>query len=118
MKKLKMTEDSNLYLTPVIHDTRNEPQRLSFTETHVMIELADGRIIGVPLRFFPLLEAASDDERQNFSLGACDVYWEDIDDGIDLTAMLSGLYLETSKEYKAYLNQLVAKRTEPRARPT
>lgn len=106
-----MTKDSELHLEPVIHDTRNEPQNLSFTDRHVMIELADGRIIGVPLRFFPLLEAASDDERHNYKLGSRDVYWEDIDDGIDLTAMLSGLYLETTVEYKANLKKLIAERT-------
>ncbi len=105
-----MTKDSNLYIEPVLHDTRNEPQAVSFTNTHAMIELADGRIIGVPLHFFPLLEAATDDERQNYRLGACDVYWEDIDDGIDLKAMLSGLYLETSEEVNEILKNQVSER--------
>lgn len=95
---------------PVIHDTRNEPQRVRFTDTHAMIDLADGRIIGIPLRFFPLLEAASEEERQNYQLGSLEIYWEDIDDGIDLTAMLSGLYLETSKAYKEHLRKLIAER--------
>ena len=103
-----MAEHNQLYREPVIHDTRNEPQGLSFTKTHVMVELADGRIIGVPLHFFPLLEAASDSERANYRLGSCDVYWDDIDDGIDLTAMLSGLYLETSAAYKERLKQMIA----------
>lgn len=105
-----MTEDTNLYIEPVIHDTRNEPQSVSFTDTHAMVELADGRIIGVPLHFFPLLDAATDAERQNYQLGSCDIYWEDIDDGIDLTAMLSGLYLETSRDYKERLKRLIAER--------
>lgn len=113
-----MAKDSDVYLEPVIHDTRNEPQSLIFTDTHVMIELADRRIIGVPLHFFPMLEAASDDERLNYRLGSCDVYWEDIDDGIDLTAMLSGLYLETSIEYKAQLKELIAERKAKAATPT
>ncbi|MCY4537901.1 MAG: DUF2442 domain-containing protein [Chloroflexi bacterium] len=104
------SRDSNIYIEPVIHDTRNEPQRVTFTDTHAMIDLADGRIIGVPLHFFPLLEAASEKERQNYQLGNLDVYWKDIDDGIDLTAMLSGLYLETRKEYKEYLRKLIAER--------
>ncbi len=104
------SRDSNIYIEPVIHDTRNEPQRVTFTDTHAMIDLADGRIIGVPLHFFPLLEAATVEERQNYQLGSSTVYWEDIDDGIDLTAMLSGLYLETRKEYKEYLKKLIAER--------
>jgi len=83
-----------------------------------MIELADGRIIGVPLHFFPLLEAANGEQRQNYKLGACDIYWEDIDEGIDLTAMLSGLYLETSIEYKAHLKALIAERKAKAATPT
>lgn len=105
-----MPKDRNLNLEPVIHDTRNEPQAVSFTDTHVMIDLADGRIIGVPLRFFPLLEAASDEERHNYQLGGLEVYWEDIDDGIDLTAMLSGLYLETPQDYKDRLQKLMTER--------
>ncbi len=105
-----MAEDTGLYLEPVIHDTRNEPRKISFTDTHVMIELADGRVIGVPLRFFPLLEAASDKERHNYLLGGLEVYWEDIDDGIDLTAMLSGLYLEPSEARQKLLRKLTAER--------
>lgn len=105
-----MTKDSNLYIEPVLHDTRNEPQAVSFNNTHAMIKLVDGRIIGVPLHFFPSLEAATDDERQNYRLGACDVYWEDIDDGIDLKAMLSGLYLETSEEVNEILKKQVSER--------
>ena len=104
------TADSNIYKAPVIHDTRNEPQRVRFTETHAMIDLADGRIIGVPLHFFPLLEAASDEERLNYHLGGLEVYWEDIDDGIDITAMVSGLYLESTQAHKDYLKNLVAER--------
>ncbi len=103
-----MTTDGNLYIEPVIHDTRNEPLQVSFTETHAMVELADGRIIGVPLRFFPLLEAASEEERQNYQLGASDIYWEDIDDGMDLTAMLSGLYLVPRKDYQDHVQKLIA----------
>ena len=105
-----MSRDHNIRKKPVIHETRNEPQGVSFTDSHVMIGLADGRIIGVPLHFFPLLEAASAEERQNYQLGSCDVYWEDIDDGIDLTAMLSGLYLETSQAYKDHVKALIAER--------
>ena len=103
---------------PVIHETRNEARGVRFTDTHVMVDLADGRIIGVPLSFFPLLEAATDDEKQNYLLYGQSIYWDDIDDGIDLTAMISGLYLEPSEEYMAELRQMIAERQFALATPT
>ena len=35
---------------------------------HGKIDLADGRILGVPQDFFPLLKAATDEERNNYQL--------------------------------------------------
>ena len=95
---------------PVIHTERNEAQRVRFTEEHAMIDLADGRILGVPLRFFPLLEAATDAERLNYELHGLTIYWEDIDDGMDLTALISGLYIEPSKAYLDSLKDIIAER--------
>ncbi len=97
-------------LEPVINEPRNVPQRVSFTAEHAMIHLADGRIIGVPLDFFPLLKAATDEERQNYQLNRFSVDWEGIDDGIDITAMLTGLYIEPQKEYLASLEAMIAER--------
>ncbi len=105
-------------LFPVIHDTRNEATGVRFTDEHAMIDLADGRIIGVPLRWFPLLEAATDAQRQNYQLGGREIYWEDIDDGMDLVALVSGLYLEPSEEYMAELRQTIAEREFALATPT
>ncbi len=95
---------------PVIHETRNEARQVRFTEEHAMIELADGRLIGVPLDFFPLLKAATDEERQNYNLYGLTIYWEDIDDGMDLSALISGLYIEPSEEYLESLQEIIAER--------
>lgn len=95
---------------PLIHETRNEAQRVRFTEEHAMIDLADGRILGVPLDFFPLLKAATDEERNNYQLHGLTIYWEDIDDGMDLTALVTGLYIEPSEEYMESLKEIIATR--------
>ena len=95
---------------PVIHDARNEARRIRFTEEHAMIDLADGRILGVPLGFFPLLKVATDEERQNYQLHGLTIYWEDIDDGMDLTALASGLYIEPSEQYLESLKDIIAQR--------
>ena len=99
-----------MIFVPVLHEQRCRAKAVSFTDEHVTIEMADGRVIGIPLRFFPLLEAASDEERQNVDLHLDTVYWEDIDDGIDLTALLTGLYIEPSQVYLESVRELIASR--------
>lgn len=78
--------------TPFIHRTRNKPQNVRFTDKFVIIDLADGRAISAPLHFFPRLEAATDAQRKKFQLHHVSVNWEELDEGIDLIAMLTGLY--------------------------
>ena len=84
-------------LEPVVHPTRNTPVAVEFTDEYVMIGLTDGRILGMPLYFFPWLQGANEAQRQDYQLYGCSVYWEEIDEGIDITAMVSGLYI-TPKE--------------------
>ena len=95
---------------PFLHDTRCRATAVSFTDDHVKIELADGRVIGMPLSFFPWLEAATSDERQGYSLHHGSVYWESIDEGIDLTAMLTGLYLRPQIENRDRIAAMIANR--------
>jgi len=78
---------------PIIHYERCHAREVQFTDEHAMIHLADGRIIGVPLRWFPLIQSATSEQRQNYISYGDTVYWHDVDDGIDLTAMLTGLYI-------------------------
>ena len=105
--------EQNIQNEPTVHEARCAAKGVTFTETHAMIALADGRIIGVPLSWFPLLEAASDEERQNYELLGLNVYWEDIDDGIDLTAILTGLYLKPTSAYMDSIKAQIAARSQP-----
>ena len=82
---------------PEIHDERNVPTGLKFTEEYVIITLADERTIGMPLYFFPWLHTATDEQRRGYQLGAWSVYWEELDEGIDLIAMISGMYIKPKK---------------------
>lgn len=83
---------------PFIHRTRNKPISVRFSEKCVTIDLADGRAIAMPLYFFPRLETASDEQRENYRLHHVSVHWEELDEGIDLIAMLTGLYTESATE--------------------
>ena len=78
---------------PIIHYERCHARKVQFTDKHARIQLADGRIIGVPLCWFPPIQSATNEQRQNYISYGDTVYWHDVDDGIDLTAMLTGLYI-------------------------
>ena len=77
---------------PFVHSERSAAQNVRFTDEYVIIDMVDGRAIGMPLYYFPWLEAANDAQRQNYELHGLSVYWEVLDEGIDLIAMLTGLY--------------------------
>ncbi len=78
---------------PIIHHERCSAREVRFTNEHAMIHLADSRIIGVPLSWFPPIQGATEQQRRNYTCYGDTVYWHDVDDGIDLTAMLTGLYI-------------------------
>ena len=77
---------------PFVHDDRCAPKAVPFTDSHVVIEMTDGRSLGIPLYFFPWLRHATEAQRQNYTLNYFTVDWEDLDQGIDMVAMLTGLY--------------------------
>ena len=78
---------------PIIHYERCHARAVRFTDEQAMIHLADGRMIGVPICWFTPLQRATDQQRQNYISYGSSVYWEDIDDGIDMIAMLTGMYI-------------------------
>ena len=77
---------------PFVHDTRNIPRALSFTDEHLIVDLADGRILCLPWRFSLKLAQASDKQRQNYQRTGLELRWEELGEGIDLIAMLTGFY--------------------------
>ena len=79
---------------PFVHDSRNIPQAVRFTDSHMMIETADGRILGLPLYFFPWLQNASGSQRQNYQRKDLTLRWEELNENIDLIAMLTGFYVQ------------------------
>jgi len=79
---------------PFIHSTRNDAQRVRFQNEFVWIDLADGRVIGMPLNWFPWLQSATEIQRAGYDLHGDSIYWEELDEGIDLVAMLTALYTQ------------------------
>ena len=79
-------------MVPLVNPVRCAAKKVSFSKKHVRISLADGRVISLPLKFYPRLQKATDSQRKNYELFGLNIFWEDLDEGIDLTAMLTGMY--------------------------
>ena len=64
---------------------------IGFTESHLLVALADGRELRVPLAWFPRLESASVAERSHWELigGGIGIHWPDLDEDISVENLLS-----------------------------
>ena len=67
--------------------------RLGFDENSFSVFLADGRILSVPLAFFPRLLQADKRHREHykFSGGGTGIHWDDLDEDISIEGLLLGV---------------------------
>ena len=61
-----------------------------FDDDSMWVHLADGRVMAVPLAWFPRLLAASPDERAQFELSPRGIHWEGLDEDISIDGLLAG----------------------------
>ena len=67
-------------------------QTVQCSETELIVYLADGRIISVPIVWFPRLANASTTQRQNYELLGMGegIHWPEIDEDISILGLLAG----------------------------
>ncbi|MDX5362793.1 MAG: DUF2442 domain-containing protein [Pseudazoarcus pumilus] len=66
------------------------PKHARFDEHTMWVELQDGRVIGVPLAWFPRLLNASAEQRARFELSPGGLHWEELDEDISVAGLLAG----------------------------
>lgn len=64
--------------------------RVHFDQDSMWVDLSDGRIIGVPLAWFPRLLHASADERMQVRISGRGLHWEALDEDISIAGLLAG----------------------------
>jgi hypothetical protein len=62
------------------------------TETHLIVDLADGRQLSVPLAWYPRLLQGTPQERENWEIfgDGIAIEWADLDEHIELEGLLAG----------------------------
>jgi hypothetical protein len=55
------------------------------------VDLSDGRVIGVPLAWFPRLLHGTAEQREQVRISTRGLHWEALDEDISVAALLVGL---------------------------
>ena len=66
------------------------PVSVRFDEDSIWVGLADGRVIGVPLAWFPRLLNADAAARESFELSPFGIHWDGLDEDISVAGLLAG----------------------------
>lgn len=68
----------------------NHPTGVTIHDEMIWITLRDKRVFGAPLHWFPWLAGATPQQQMNFELHAFSIFWPDLDDGLDIEALVTG----------------------------
>lgn len=61
-----------------------------FGDDSMWVELADGRVIAVPLAWFPRLMQATPEQRASFELSPRGLHWDELNEDISVAGLLVG----------------------------
>ncbi len=65
---------------------------LSFDDEMMNVTLTDGRVLGVPLTWFPALYAATSKQRADYEIagGGVSLHWPQLDEDLSVANLLAG----------------------------
>jgi hypothetical protein len=62
-----------------------------FDDNNMWVDLSDGRIIVVPLAWFPRLLHATPEQRMRVEISLKGLHWEELDEDISVAGLLAGV---------------------------
>lgn len=87
-------------------------KNVKFDKNTMWVELVDGRILGVPLAYFPRLLQAKESQRKKFEMsgGGTGLHWNELDEDISVKGLLMGIgdRTRTQKHLSQTENQLLS----------
>ena len=66
---------------------------VEFDKEMMHVNLIDGRIISIPIIWFPLLHEASPEQRKHYEIGGGGIglHWEELDEDLSVANLLAGV---------------------------
>ena len=67
-------------------------KKVRFTNETMEVSFTDGRILRVPIIWFPLLQEATPEQREKFEIGGggASLHWPEIDEDLSVAHLLAG----------------------------
>ncbi len=62
-----------------------------FDDNSMWVDLSDGRVIAVPLAWFPRLLHATEQQREQVEFSPQGLHWEALDEDISVAGLLAGV---------------------------
>ena len=83
---------SSLRATRAYVPTTALAKQVHFDADLMHVTLTDGRIISIPMIWFPLLHSASAEQRNDYEIGAGgrSLHWPDLDEDVAVAQLLAG----------------------------
>jgi hypothetical protein len=66
------------------------PKSVRFDENSLWVELSDGRVIAVPLAWYPRLLHATPEQRANVEISPMGLHWDELDEDVSVSGLLAG----------------------------
>lgn len=66
------------------------PKSVRFDENSLWVDLADGRVIAVPLAWFPRLLRATPEQRAKVEISPMGLHWDELDEDVSVSGLLAG----------------------------
>ncbi|HEX5233755.1 MAG TPA: DUF2442 domain-containing protein [Silvibacterium sp.] len=67
-----------------------EATQVRFDDDSMWVSLSDGRIMGIPLAWFPRLLHSTPEQREQVRISSRGLHWEVLDEDISVAGLLSG----------------------------
>ena len=68
-------------------------KQVDFDDVTMRVTFTDGRVLSVPLQWFPLLRDATPQQRANCEIGGGGVslHWPDVDEDLSIAGLMAGV---------------------------
>lgn len=104
-------------MSTLMFETEPAAVQVTITDEKLIVELADGRGISIPLAWYPRLLHGSSQERQNWQLlgDGYAIEWPELDEHIGIEGLLAGRHSgESQKSFERWLGARMLSNTDVR----